>query len=182
MASGNRKHVNLGYDEAGDAAASGGASAADGPVVLFGDVAVLPEAGDNCGIARMVIPRGTRIKWAAGDPDSSAFSLDHTALEGHRFAVKPITPGEHLLSWGLTFGVCLRPIFPGNYVANERVIKSLRGRRPPITDLPATPNFEDLIVPHTLDEEHFQPADQVSWVGFRLIATASSVSIWHLRR
>lgn len=132
-----------------------------GDIVEFKEVAVLPEAGDNCGIARKVIPRGTRIRLQPGDLDSAAISLDHTTLEGHRFAVKSITPGEHLLSWNLTFGVCTRPIFPGNYCANDRLIRSLRGRNPPITDLPATPNFDDLIVPHILDEERFQPAEQV---------------------
>jgi hypothetical protein len=158
-----RKHVALGYDgaSASSSESGDGAVAAPAATVLFGDVAVLPEAGDNCGIARMVIPRGTRIKMSPGDPDAAAFSLDHAVLEGHRFAVVPIAPGTHLLSWGLTFGVATRPIFPGNYVANERVIKALRARKPPVTDLPATPNFDDLIVPHTLDEAGFVPAPQV---------------------
>jgi len=153
-----RPAVSLGYEP--EAAAAGGAAAA-APIREFGDVAVLPEAGDNCGIARVVIPRGARIRLRPGDPDAAAISLDHATLEGHRFAVKPIVPGEHLLSWGLTFGVCTRPIFPGNYCANERLIRSLRARNPPITDLPATPNFEDLIVPHVLDEQRFEPAQQV---------------------
>lgn len=64
-----------------------------------------------------------------------------------------------MLSWGLTFGEAVSPIEPGQYLANERVIKALRGRG--FTDLPETHNFVDLIVAHTIDEAKFQSAEQV---------------------
>jgi hypothetical protein len=75
--------------------------------------------------------------------------------------VVPIAAGEQVLSWGLPFGVATRPLYPGNYLANDRGLKALRGRNPPITDLPATANFEDLIMPHKLDEDAFVPSEQV---------------------
>lgn len=159
-----KKPVQLGYEEEtkGDADLN--------RVRDFSDVAVLPEEGDNCAICRAVTPAGTVIR-APGKPD---IVLDHTILEGHRFAITSIQPGEKLLSWGLTFGIALRAMSPGNYLANERVIKALRARG--LTDLPETPNFEDIIVPHLIDEAAFQPAEQVplvldvdskTWMGYK---------------
>jgi altronate dehydratase len=169
-----KKHVTLGYEaEDGSAATAAAAAAAppapagagvpraapDAPPVPFGEVAVLPEAGDNCAIARTVIPGGTRIVLPPDLAGGATVVLDHTALEGHRFAVADVAVGTRLLSWGLTFGEATRPMAPGNYLANDRVLAALRGRH--ITDLPATANFADLIVAHTIDEATFAPADQV---------------------
>ena len=132
-------------------------AAADGRVRELAEFAILPEAGDNAAICRAVTPRGTKVGGLL--PDGAIFSLNHTILEGHRFAIKPIAEGEVLLSWGLVFGRALKAIAPGEYLANDKVLVVLAQRG--LTDLPIAPNFLDLIVPHTLDEAAFQPAEQV---------------------
>ena len=139
MASPSKKR-ELGYESA--------------PPVPFASGAVLPEPADNCGIAKVVIPGGTRVAM----PGRAPFVIQHTTLEGHRFAVARIEPGEHVLSWGLSFGVATSRLEPGHYLANVRLLASLRGRG--ITDLPASPNFNDLIKPHVIDESSFVPCPQ----------------------
>src|SRR5258707_917112 len=59
----------------------------------------LPAPGDNVAIAIRQLEAGTMVE-IAGTPHR----LPQTVLEGHRFAVRPIAPGEPLLSWGLPFG------------------------------------------------------------------------------
>ena len=71
-------------------------------------------------------------------------------LEGHRLAVRPIAPGEALLSWGLPFGHALAPIAPGDYVCNASILQALAMRQLGVP-LPAAPNFEDYLVPFALD-------------------------------
>src|SRR5690349_21376277 len=63
--------------------------------------------------------------------DGASRSLGQTVLEGHRFAVRAITPGEPLLSWGLPFGHALSPIAPGDYVCNRSILEALAVRRLP---------------------------------------------------
>src|SRR5918995_718228 len=128
---------------------------------------------------------GTRVSHGG-----SEFTVGHTVLEGHRFAVEPITEGEDLLSWGLRFGRAIRDIAPGDYACNEKILRVLRerfrvspersedenpegtsdqggGRVPGGQDvagltLPEGPNFSDAeLVPYVLDEEHFRPGEQV---------------------
>src|SRR5829696_9087072 len=53
--------------------------------------------------------------------DDSEFTVGHTVLEGHRFAVEPVAEGEDLLSWGLRFGCATRDIAPGDYACYESV-------------------------------------------------------------
>jgi altronate dehydratase len=77
--------------------------------------------------------------------------LDYTVLEGHRFALAPIAPGEALLSWGLPFGTASRSIEPGNYVCNDGMLQALRGRSLDLT-LPSEANFDDRIKPFVLHE------------------------------
>ena len=137
-------------------AAAGGSGAA-GAVRSLLDFAIVPEDGDNCAIARAVTPKGTRFT-LPGAPDV-VYELSNTTLEGHRFAIRAVAPGEHLLSWRLTFARALTPLAPGQYLANWRVLAALRARG--ITDLPAEPNMEDLIVPHDLAEADFVPHEQV---------------------
>ena len=144
------------------------ASAASSTVRSLLDFAIVPEAGDNCAIARAVTPKGTRFTLPGQE---EVHVLSHTTLEGHRFAIKSVAPGEHLLSWRLTFARALAPLAPGQYLANWRVLAALRARG--ITDLPAEPNMEDLIVPHTISEAEFAPHPQVpeaaqpdTWQGF----------------
>jgi altronate dehydratase len=115
-------------------------------------IARLPMPGDNTAIAVR--------RLEAGDPvllDGKATPLSHTVLEGHRFAVRRIEPGELLLSWQLPFGAATRRIEPGEYVCNERVLHSLRNRSI-AANLPATVNFTDRAVDYSLDPTTFQSA------------------------
>ncbi|MEW9670120.1 UxaA family hydrolase [Ammoniphilus sp. 3BR4] len=134
----------------------------------FDEVARLPLPGDNVAVATRQLDAGTIIHYQGQD-----LSLDYTVMEGHRFAVKAISPGEPLLSWELPFGVALQPIEPGHYVINNGVLEALRVRSLEFA-LPSAPNFTDQIPPYVLDEENFQPApalpaypDTRTFLGFR---------------
>ena len=121
----------------------------------FASVARLPSPGDNVGIATQTLESGTRIRY-----NGQQFQLSHTLLEGHRFAVQPISETEPLLSWGLPFGFATRPISPGDYVCNQKMIDSLSIRNLPF-ELPGTPNFSDKMAPYQLDEAEFRSGKQV---------------------
>ena len=122
---------------------------------LFKEIARLPLPGDNVAITTRRLEAGTVIAYA-----DTVFALDHTVLEGHRFAVEPIASGAPLLSWNLPFGYALEQIEPGMYVANSAMLEALRNRRV-VMDLPARANFEDRITPFILDAASFRPAEQV---------------------
>ena len=119
----------------------------------FMTVARLPAVADNVAIATQPLEGGTRIRY-----DRQQFRLSHTILEGHRFAIAPISVGEPLLSWGLPFGFATRAIAPGDYVCNQKMIDSLSIRNLPFT-LPETPNFADKIAPYQLDAAAFHPGE-----------------------
>ncbi|WP_274648784.1 UxaA family hydrolase [Paenibacillus humicola] len=121
-------------------------------VYQFDEAARLPLTGDNCAVATRQLDAGTVIHY-----EGQALTLDYTVMEGHRFAVKPIAPGEELLSWGLPFGVALQSIQPGHYVINDAVRDALSVRKLKFA-LPAEPNFADQLYPYVLDEAGFQPA------------------------
>lgn len=134
----------------------------------FDEVARLPLPGDNVAIATRQLDVGTVIFY-----QGQALTLDYTVMEGHRFAVKAIAPGEALLSWELPFGLALQAIQPGNYVVNRGVLDALSVRSLEFP-LPATPNFKDYSQPIVLDEENFQPAPALpayqqtrTFMGFR---------------
>lgn len=134
----------------------------------FTEVARLPAPGDNVGIATQTLERGTRIRH-----NGQQFELSHTILEGHRFAIQPISEAAPLLSWGLPFGYATRPVAPGDYVCNQKMIDSLSIRNLPFT-LPETPNFSDKMAPYRLDEAEFRPgkqvprhADERNFLGYR---------------
>src|SRR3712207_9089098 len=82
----------------------------------FEEVGRLPAPGDNVAIATRRLEAGTRVAY-----EGSEFTVPHTVLEGHRFAVERIAEGEDLLSWGLAFGRALEDIEPGDYVCNEKI-------------------------------------------------------------
>ncbi|MBW7883233.1 MAG: UxaA family hydrolase [Caldilineaceae bacterium] len=115
----------------------------------------IPLPGDNVAIATRTLAAGTRIAYGGAE-----LALDHTVLEGHRFAVEAVRAGEQLFSWQLPFGVALRDIAPGDYIANAEMLEALHGRSVEL-DLPATPNFADLMEPYQLDLAAFEPAEQV---------------------
>ena len=121
----------------------------------FTSVARLPSADDNVAIATQRLDAGIQIQ-----QNSQQFTLSHTVLEGHRFAIQPIAEGAPLLSWGLPFGYASRSIDPGNYVCNQKMIDSLSIRNLNF-DLPSTPNFTDMMVPYALDETEFSHGKQV---------------------
>ena len=123
--------------------------------VEFSDVGRLPLPGDNVAIAIRRLEAGTTIKFGDG-----GFRLDHTVMEGHRFAIKRIEEGDFLLSWELPFGLALQAIEPGSYVCNEGILTGL-GMRNLDFELPAEPNFQDRIQPYTVDALSFQPGVQV---------------------
>src|ERR687897_447897 len=89
----------------------------------FDEVGRLPASGDNVAIATRRLEAGTRVAYEGSD-----FTVPHTVLEGHRFAVERIPEGEDLLSWGLTFGKALNDIEPGDYACNEKILRVLRER------------------------------------------------------
>ena len=122
----------------------------------FDQAGRLPMPGDNVAIAARRLEAGTHIT-----REGATFALSHTVLEGHRFAVQPIAPGQPLLSWDLTFGEAVRPIAPGDYVCNARILEALRQRKVEF-DLPQEGNFKDYLVRFELDEAAFRPGEQVA--------------------
>ena len=122
----------------------------------FITIARLPAPDDNVAIATQTLDGGTRIRH-----NGQEFQLSHTILEGHRFAIQPISGSAPLLSWGLPFGFATRPIAPGDYVCNQKMIDSLSIRNLPFT-LPETPNFSDKMAPYQLDEAEFCPGQPLA--------------------
>jgi altronate dehydratase len=134
----------------------------------FEEVARLPRPGDNVAVAIRILEAGTVISY-----EDQVLTLDYTVMEGHRFAVKAIAPGEALLSWELPFGVAIAPIQPGSYVVNKTVLTEL-SVRPLGFSLPAAPNFSDQIPPFVFDESMFQPTpatprynEERTFMGYR---------------
>src|SRR5918998_1037816 len=128
----------------------------DGRTRRFGEVGRLPAPGDNVAIATERLEAGTEV-----ERDGSRFRIEHTVLEGHRFAVEPIAEGQDLLSWGLPFGRATRDIAPGAYACNEKILRVLRERGVGF-ELPGEPNFRDAeLVAYELDEEGFRPGPPV---------------------
>ena len=122
----------------------------------FDEVARLPLPGDNVAIAALRLEAGDRIRRGA-----ETFALAHTVLEGHRFAIASLAPGDELLSWELPFGGAVAAIAPGDYVCNQGMLDALGGRSIDF-ELPSAPNFADHIEPYRFDERGFAPGAQVS--------------------
>ncbi len=120
------------------------------------DVGRLPAAGDNAAIAVRRLEAGTGVEY-----QGLRFTLSHTVLEGHRFAVRSVAAGKQLLSWGLPFGVASRRIVAGEYVRNAKMVEVLRQRGVDFK-IPDGPNFEDRkLEPYRLDEASFVPGAQL---------------------
>ena len=116
------------------------------------EIGRLPDPVDNCAIAIRDLAGGAQVQY--GD---SSFTLSHTVLEGHRFAIQPIPQGAELTSWGQRFGVAMRDIAPGEYVMNEGVQVELQRRNLDFA-LPAAPNFDNQITPFAFDARGFSAA------------------------
>ena len=123
--------------------------------LAFDRVARVPSAGDNVAIATRRLDAGTEV--ADGE---RTYRFPHTVLEGHRFVREPIAEGARLLSWGLPFGIAARPLTPGEYVRNEKILKALAERDIDF-ELPAEANFADAIETYDLDENTFRPGEQI---------------------
>ena len=121
----------------------------------FNEIARLPSPTDNVAIATRTIEAGSEIRG-----EGERFTLSHTVLEGHRFAIRTIAEGESLLSWGLTFGISTTEISPGDYICNSGILDALALRNLE-SELPTHPNFREEITPYVLDEDAFQPGTQV---------------------
>ena len=119
----------------------------------------LPAPDDNVAIAIRRLDAGTQV-----EIDGAVRTLASCVLEGHRLAVRLIAPGEALLSWGLPFGHALVPIAPGDYVCNASILQALAMRQLGVP-LPAAPNFEDYLVPFTLDAATYRPGQPVDHVA-----------------
>jgi altronate dehydratase len=115
----------------------------------------VPAPGDNAAIAIRRLDAGSRVDLPGG-----AATLPFTVPEGHRFAMAVIEAGEPLLSWGLPFGLATRRIVPGEYLANDKTLGTLRQRQIDFA-LPPGPNFKDHFAPFQLDEGRFLPGEQV---------------------
>ncbi len=122
----------------------------------FDRIARVPHDVDNVAIVSQRLEAGTRVQRGTQE-----FGLPHTVLEGHRIAVRPIASGDHLLSWGLPFGVAVRDIAPGDYVCNASILETLSGRTGDF-DLPEQPNFEDYVSTYELDATAFTAGTQVA--------------------
>ena len=134
----------------------------------FQEVGRLPASDDNVAIATRRVDAGAEINY-----DGHSFTISHTILEGHRFAIQSIPEGESLLSWGLPFGVAITDLSPGNYACNQKILDALAIRDIDFA-LPSHPNFKDQIAPYILDGDTFQPGAQVpqydhdrSFLGYR---------------
>ena len=124
--------------------------------VRFDDVGRLPHPDDNVAVAVRRVEAGLEVV-----KDGRAFALSHSVLEGHRFAVAPITAGQALLSWGRSFGKALRDIPPGEYIANQGMLDSLALRHLDFP-LPSVPNFAEDLQPVVFDEATWTPVEQVA--------------------
>lgn len=116
------------------------------------EIGRLPDPTDNCAIAIRDLPAGMDVQTC-----DRSFTLSHSVLEGHRFAIETIPAGTELTSWSQRFGVAARDIRPGDYVMNEGVQVELAHRQLGFA-LPSQPNFDNKITPYHFDDANFVPA------------------------
>ncbi|GAB5360415.1 hypothetical protein AAMO2058_000625900 [Amorphochlora amoebiformis] len=117
------------------------------------DVAIFPEPGDNCAIAKCEIKQGTVVLVGSKVEGSMRrVVITSRILEGHRFAVDHLPCGSLLLSWGLGFGKVTAKggIAPGEYLSNSRMLHSLKNWG--LEGLPEESNFDDYIAPYDIKD------------------------------
>ena len=102
----------------------------------FQEIGRLPAPSDNVAITTRRVDAGAEINY-----DGHRFTISHTILEGHRFAIQAIPEGELLLSWGLPFGVAITDLSPGDYACNQKILDALAIRDIDFA-LPSQPNFQ----------------------------------------
>ena len=102
----------------------------------FQEVGRLPASDDNVAIATRRVDAGAEINY-----NDRSFTISHTILEGHRFAIQAIPEGESLLSWRLPFGVAVTDLSPGDYACNQKILDALAIRDIDFA-LPLTPKLQ----------------------------------------
>lgn len=112
--------------------------------------------GDNVIIVLQDLEPGEWIRV----PESQAWHLRWTVLEGHRIASEHIPTGTPLLSWGLPFGKALRDIEPGEALFNEATLRDLRLRGTGWV-IPEYPNFSDWHAEFTIGSGTVRVTEQV---------------------
>ncbi|PXY22664.1 UxaA family hydrolase [Prauserella muralis] len=125
----------------------------------FGEVAVLPEPGDNAAIASRSLAEGSSIELG-----ERTLTLRHAVPEGHRFVVRAVEQGAPLLSWSTPFARALRDLRPGDYVCTARSLDVLRSRG--VSGLPSEPSAEDVpLEPYRLEESALRLGEQIDPVA-----------------
>ena len=122
------------------------------------NAACLPSPGDNAAIAVDALEVGARV-CVPIDGREEIITLRSSLLEGHRFASRPIAANELILSWGEPFGRALRPIPPGEWVINAKVLHALHERG--LSTSVVHPNFVDYVKPAELREDTFVSGPRV---------------------
>jgi len=89
-------------------------------------LAVLIHGKDNVATAVVDIPPGTNV-WIEIEGASGEVKVAQTVPAGHKFAIKPINIGEHVLKYGEVIGVATEKIGVGELVHVHNV-ESQRGR------------------------------------------------------
>jgi len=124
-------------------------------VLRLNDIARLPVPEDNAAIAIKRLETGMEVAL-----EGCACRLNHTVLEGHRFAVNVIETGGPVLSWGQPFGYATRRIAPGEYLCNAAMLEALNLRSGSF-DLPLEPNFNDTDLQFDFDPGGFRPGESL---------------------
>ena len=127
-------------------------------MVRFDEVGVRPEPGDNVAIASRRLEAGTEIELGG-----TTVTLPHTVLEGHRFVIDPVGPGEALTSWNTPFARASRDLLPGDYVCTPTSLAAVTARG--VEGLPAEPSAtNEPLDPYELDESALNFGQQVTSV------------------
>jgi altronate dehydratase len=132
------------------------------------ELVLLPEPGDNVGVALRPLAAGTPVRLA----DGRVRPLPHTVLEGHRLVVEPVVTGGELLSWGTPFARAEHDLAEGDYVCTASTLAALRQRD--VDGLPDEPTARNVTMdPFVLDPatlhlgEQATSDDRRTFAGYR---------------
>ncbi len=75
---------------------------------------------DNVAVALCDLPAGKTINWEDGQ-----VRLSGNIRRGHKFALRPIAPGEEVIKYGFPIGLALNSIAPGDHVHTHNLKTSL---------------------------------------------------------